>query len=273
MITIQREAYTTDLQDKEWQYYEALLPVAAGVGRPLEWPLREILNAIFYILRSGCAWRLLPHDLPPWQSVYYHFRKWKRDGTWEQINQQVRETLRSNAGKEKTPSAAILDSQSVKTTAVKGVRGYDAGKKIKGRKRNIIVDTLGCVLLALVSPANVQDRDGAKQLLTRLKEQLDLPRLKLIWADGGYRGKLVDWVQGTFQWVLEIVKRNDDVKGFVVLPKRWIVERTFGWLNGYRRLSKDYEELVETSEAYIYIAMTHLMVRRLAGCQSFNWDT
>ena len=153
---------------------------------------------------------------------------------------------------------------------MKGERGFDAGKKINGRKRHAIVDTLGLMLIVVVTAASVQDRDGAKLALQRLKEKVSLPRLQLVWADGGYRGKLVDWVKENLSWVLEIVKRNDDVSGFHILPRRWVVERTFGWLNNYRRLSKDYEELPETSEAIIYAAMVHIMVRRLAGTQTFR---
>jgi putative transposase len=208
---------------------------------------------------------MMPHDLPPWQTVYYHFRKWGQDDTWEKLNTALRERVRQLAGRERTPSAGIIDSQSAKTTGIKGKRGYDAGKRVNGRKRHIVVDTLGLLLIVVVTAASVQDRDGAKLALQRLQQRLSLPRFQLIWADGGYRGKLVDWVKETFSWILEVVKRNDDVSGFQVLPRRWVVERTFGWLNNYRRLSKDYEELSETSEAMMYVAMTHIMVRRLAG--------
>jgi putative transposase len=223
--------------------------------------LREILNAIFYIVRSGCTWRMLPHDLPPWKTVYHYFRLWRKDGTWERINSALRVEVRVAAGREPEPSAAVIDSQSVKTTETPGVRGYDAGKKVNGRKRHLLVDTLGLVLMVVVHAANIQDRDGARLLLEKARGRF--PRLRLIWADGGYTGKLVDWVKTLCLWVLEIVKRSDDVKGFQVLPHRWVVERTFGWLGRYRRLSKDYEGLPESSEAMIYIAMIHLMVRRL----------
>jgi putative transposase len=219
------------------------------------------LNAIFYIVRSGCTWRMLPHDLPPWKTVYHYFRLWRKDGTWERINSALRVEVRVAAGREPEPSAAVIDSQSVKTTETPGVRGYDAGKKVNGRKRHLLVDTLGLVLMVVVHAANIQDRDGARLLLEKARGRF--PRLRLIWADGGYTGKLVDWVKTLCLWVLEIVKRSDDVKGFQVLPHRWVVERTFGWLGRYRRLSKDYEGLPESSEAMIYIAMIHLMVRRL----------
>jgi putative transposase len=272
MITIKRTAYPSDLKDKEWAILEPLFPQphSGARGRPMEYPVREILNAIIYILVVGGAWRMLPHDLPPWQTVYYHFRKWTKAGVWEKVNAILVERVREQEQREQTPSAAIIDSQSVKTTSVKGERGYDAGKKINGRKRHIVVDAIGLLLIIVVTVASVQDRDGAKQALQSLKEKFSLPRLRLIWADGGYRGKLVDWVKEKLAWTLEIVKRNDDVTGFKVLPRRWVVERTFGWLNNYRRLSKDYEVLPETSEAFIYAAMIHVMTRRLSGTQTFR---
>lgn len=260
---VTRSPYPTDLSDAEWQEIEPLIPMPKTKrGRKRKHPIREILNAIFYLLRAGCAWRMLPHDFPPWKTVYHYFRLWRKDGTWQHINSALRTKLREADGREPEPSAAILDSQSVKTSDVKGVRGYDAGKKVKGRKRHILVDTLGLLLVVVVHAANIQDRDGAKRVLEKASQLFS--RLQLIWADGGYAGKLIDWVKGQCNWVLEIVKRDPNVKGFQVLPRRWVVERTFGWLGQYRRLSKDYEVLTETSEAMIYAAMGHSMVRRLA---------
>jgi putative transposase len=224
--------------------------------------LREIVNAILYILHAGCAWRLLPHDLPKWQTVYYYFRQWKRNGTWFHVNEVLRTQLRRVEGREPSPSAAILDSQTTKTTEQGGVRGYDAGKQINGRKRHILVDTLGLLLVVVVHAANIQDREGAKLLFSKIRGRF--PRLHKIWADGAYAGMLVDWVKQRFSWVLEIVKRPEGVKGFQVLPRRWVVERTLAWLTHCRRLSKDYEALPETSEGFVYAAMTHLMVKRLA---------
>ena len=233
--------------------------------------MREIVNAMLYLLRTGCQWRMLPHDLPPWQTVYYHYRKWRLTGVLEKLNRLLHRQVRQDTGREPTPSAAIVDAQSVKTTLVKGKRGFDAGKRINGRKRHIVVDTLGLLLMVLVTPADVQDKPGGKRLLTQLQQRLSLPRLKLLWADGGYGGQpFTDWVKSTFGWIWQVVKRNDDAKGFQVLPRRWVVERTFGWLNNYRRLSKDYEELPATSESLIYLAMSHIMSRRLARTNHFE---
>jgi len=221
-----------------------------------------VVNALFYLVKTGCQWRLLPREYPPWQTVYYYFRCWRDDGTWDRLHAALRTQVRQQVGKTMQPSAAILDSQSVKTTERGGVRGYDAGKQVNGRKRHLLVDTLGLILVVLVSSAAVQDRAAAEPLLSLAR--YSFPGLARIWADGGYRGTLVDWVAQWCGWVLEIIKRNDTAKGFVVLPKRWIVERTFGWLGRFRRLSKDYEYDTRSSETLILLAMSHLMVRRLA---------
>lgn len=204
---------------------------------------------------------MLPKEYPKWQSVYYYFRVWRDDGTWQRIHDTVRAMVRRRAGRHKHPTAGCLDSQSVKTTAVAGIRGYDKGKQVNGRKRHLLVDTLGLLMAVVVTAASVQDRDGAKLLVSRLPGACK--KLRLIWVDGGYRGQLLDWVADRCRFRLQTVLRSDDQKGFVVLPRRWVVERTFAWLNHHRRLSKDYEGLTSSSEAMILIAMTRVMVRRL----------
>ena len=265
-----RQPYPTDLSDAEWHRLAPLVPKPKAGGRPPKYPRREILNAILYVVRAGCAWRLLPHEFPSWRIVYHYFRHWKQTGVWKRIHDRLRKWLRRAERRHLQASAAILDSQSVKTTDRGGAHGYDAGKNINGRKRHILVDTLGLLLVVAVTAASTQDRDGARLLLKVLAHHLT--RLRLIWADSSYAGELVEWVRhlrARRRVTLEIVRRSDAQKGFVVLPKRWIVERTFGWLNRCRRLSKDYEYLTSTSEAMIHVAMINLMVRRLARRPTF----
>lgn len=258
---MKRKSYPSDLSDKQWKLLEPILPPPELFGRKRVVDLREIINALCYLTRSGCQWRMLPEGFPKWQTVYYYFRKWRANEWFLTLNQTLRKLVRTNLGKDKDPSAAIIDSQSVKTDEQANSRGYDARKKVKGRKRHILVDTLGLLLIAKVLTADIQDRDGAQLLFSEIKEQM--PRLQLIWADGGYRGKLIVWVAIKCLWMLEIVKRNDNLKIFQVLPKRWIVERTFSWLNRNRRLSKDYERKATSSEAWIYFSMSILMLKRL----------
>ena len=260
-----RLVYPSDLTNAEWQWIKDLIPGETGGGRHRDTDMRQVVNGILYLLRSGCSWRMLPKDFPPYTTVHEYYTRWRKDGTVIRIHDALRRQVRTEAGRDPEPSAGVIDSQSAKTTEVGGEHGYDAGKKINGRKRHLLVDTMGLVLMVVVHPANIQDRDGARLLLAKAKGLF--PRLQRIWADGGYAGKLIGWVQERCAWVLEIIKRNDAVKGFKLLPRRWVVERTFGWLGRYRRLSKDYERLPESSEAMVYWAMTRLMIRRLARQQ------
>jgi putative transposase len=253
--------YPSDLTRTQWKRLKRLLPAAKPGGRPRSVKLRDVLNGIFYILRGGCAWRMMPHDFPPWSTCYDYFYKWRKDGTWARINDALRERVRRGAGRKKSPSMGIIDSQSVKTTEQGGPHGKDAFKKVNGRKRHLVVDTLGMVVAAVVHSAGIQDRDGAKLVLKKMVGRF--PRLKKILTDGIYNGGIAEWAKEVGGWILEMVVRAEGETEFKVLKWRWIVERTFAWLGRYRRFSKDYEGSEESSESWIYVAMTHLMLRRL----------
>jgi putative transposase len=283
--------YPTDLSDEEWGLLEAHLPASKWRGRPRLHSPREILNAVFYILKSGCQWRMLPREFPPWKTVFHYFRTWRLDGTWERLNRVMRERLRVRLGRDPQPSGGIVDSQSAKTTVVGGEqRGFDGGKKVRGRKRHLLVDTEGLVVEARVHSAKVPDQDGIRRLLEPACSRLG--RLSHLWVAAGYRGRGKEWVEKALGVEVRVVNRSPkpppekvlrvwarewfkegrkmDLSklptrpGFENLPRRWVAERTFAWISHNRRMSKDHERLYATGEALIYAAMTRLMVRRLA---------
>lgn len=270
-----RPCYPSSLSDAAWAVIEPLMPARDPKkgGAPRKYDDRLVLDAIFFVLRSGCQWRMIPRDLLPWDAAYRWYRHWIATGVWNRIHAALREQVRLADGREADPSAGVLDAQSIKSSEGGQARGFDAGKKTTGRKRHLVVDTLGLVLTVMVTSASVQDRPGGRSILQRLATSF--PSIGLVWADGGYANKidtsLVDWARQKLGLLLEIVKRNDDVKGFQVLPRRWVVERTFGWLTRNRRLARDYERLTANSEAMIKIAMIRLMAVRLAG-QTAHWS-
>lgn len=255
--------YSSDLTDAEWAILEPELPVASRLGRPRRWSRREIMDALLYMLRGGLPWRMLPKDFPPVSTVQRYFYAWRDSGLWATINHLFLMTLRETAGREASPSAGVIDSQSVKTTESGGPRGYDAGKKVKGRKRHFLTDTSGLLVGAIVHTADIQDRDGAPMVLAAIRASF--PWLRHIFADGAYGGeKLESALEGRGEWTFEIVKRSDTAKGFELLPRRWVIERTLAWLGRNRRLAKEFEETIESSAAWLLLASVQLMARRIA---------
>jgi transposase len=263
-----RPRYGTDMTDGEWAVVRAALPVPAWMdgrgGRPEGYCHRQIIDAIRYLVDNGVKWRNLPADFPPWKRVYAFFRRWRDNGLVRELHDRLRDRVRTAEGRKSEPTAAVIDSQSVKADATvkNDSRGFDGGKKINGRKRHLIVDCLGLLLMVLVTPASTTDRDAADTMLPILRASFR--KLRLIWADSGYTGHLIDWAARTLDLILQVVKRNDDTSGFTVLPRRWVVERSLAWLMRSRRLARDYETRTASSEAMIWWSMTMVISRRLA---------
>jgi transposase len=259
---------SSSMTEAQWALLEPLLPPPGNTGgrggRPEKHPRRRILDAIFYLVRNGIAWAALPAEFPPAKTVYGIFRRWTAAGAWARIHDALRDRVRLRAGRQPNPTAAVIDSASIRgaDTVPARSRGYDAGKRVNGRKRHIAVDTGGLLLAVVVTFAGLQDRDGAVRLLTTLRARFST--IALIWADGGYAGRLVAWAKTVLGFAVTIVKRTDDLAGFHVIPRRWVVERTLAWISKHRRCVRDYETLPEHSEAMVYIAMIMNLSRRLA---------
>jgi transposase len=263
-------AYPSDLTDAQWALIEPLVPAhstrgkGTRGGRPLKYSRRRIVDAILYVDRTGCSWRQLPHDFPPWETVYFYFQRWAADGTTDRVHVALRDAVRDAAGRDPMASAGAVDSQTVSGAATvgKASRGYDAGKKINGRKRHLVVDTMGLLIVVLVTAASVQDRDGGVRVLDRAKTAM--PSLVHIWADAAYSRRVQDFATRALRIAVQVVAKLVGQAGFVPLPRRWVVERTHAWITGHRRMARDYERLPIHSEAMIKWAMIGLMTRRLA---------
>jgi putative transposase len=276
----ERKAYPSDLTDAEWEILEPLIPALSPLAVEVKYTRREIVNGILYVLRSGCPWRLVPHDLPAWGTLYDYFRTWRNDGTWDKVQKSLLKQVRKKGGRNEEPSAAVIDSQSIKTSAVRGPeKGVDMGKKIWGRKRHALVDTQGHLMEVKVTAASASDLAGAKKMLEPLFTVFS--RMQLVWGDSHYRGTLIEWVKEHLGWDVQVVQRLGTVSdantepsepkekgskgGFNILPRRWVVERSFAWITRWRRLCRDHEGLPESSEAFIKLSASRRMLSHLAS--------